>query len=197
LANNSQVSYFKHAFGQPDQPADPSSTQTQAHSLSEEWEALEQRLKSATPQEGHHQVSDFLRRWGVALAQAAPATQGPLANLLESARASLLGQLALANDQNRTTQYQQTEVRQRQAADQAAHQRRMGAGQAEIRRLREETARIQADTWSASQRAADRNHQLAKAALFPEQHCPYCSRAYLDLTGGCWHCQHHHRPGHF
>jgi hypothetical protein len=190
------VSFFDRPFGTPaqGQPSPPSPTL--AEQLARDWEIVEGRLQTH-PQEGSARVSDFLRRWGVALAQAEPAQQGSLASMLESARASLLSQVASAGESARHARWEEAEARQRATIAQAEHQRRMEAGKAEVRRLQEETTRIQNETWRASQAASERNHQLAKAALFPEQHCPYCARSYMDLTGGCWHCQRPHRPGYF
>lgn len=188
------MSFFNRPFGSP---SGPSSDPDPAQQLSQEWESLEAALSGIAPEEGHRRVSEFLRRWGQALAQVEPSRQGPLASLLESARASLLGQLQLSGQRQQTANWQQIETRQRQAIEQARHEAKMEAGRAEVRRLQEETARIQADTYRSTQASIARNHQLAKAALFPEQHCPYCARSYYDLTGGCWHCQCLHRPGHF
>lgn len=188
------MSYFKRPWRASDSPPPGPNLSQQ---LSQEWETLETMLRALGPEEGHRKVSEFLRRWGVTLGQAPAEQQGALASLLESARASLLGQLSLAGQQRQAAQWSAAENRQRQAVEQARHEARMEAGRAEVRRLQEETSRIQAETYRASQLVNERNHQLAKAALFPEQHCPYCSRAYLDLSGGCWHCQHHHRPGYF
>lgn len=155
---------------------------------------MEARLGAIGLEEGHRLVGDLLRRWGVTLAQVEPAQREPLASLIESARASLLGQLS----SRRPGDAPQGAPRASQAGlRDAERERRLEAGRAEVRRLQEETAQIQEQTWRMGQQAADRRHQLARAALFPEQHCPYCSRAYLDLTGGCWHCQSLHRPGHF
>lgn len=186
------MSYFQRPFGSPDKP-EP----TLAQQLSSEWESLEQRLRGLAPEQGQTLVGDFLRRWGVALTEAPSSQQTGLSSLLDSARASLLGGLASATQKAQAAQWQAAETRQRRAIEQAEHERKMEAGRAEVRRLQAETAGIQGETWRASQIAIERNHQLARAALFPEQHCPYCARAYLDLTGGCWHCQHLHRPGHF
>ena len=188
------VSYFNRPFGASDSPPPGSNLSQQ---LSGEWETLETILRALGPEEGHRKVSEFLRRWGVTLGQADAAQQGALASLLESARASLLGQLSLAGQQQQASQWREAENRQRQALEQARHEARMEAGRAEVRRLQEETSRIQTETYRSGQLANERNHLLSKAALFPEQHCPHCARAYLDLSGGCWHCQHHHRPGYF
>lgn len=188
------MSFFNRPFGaQGASPSEPEPTQR----LSQEWEALEARLAGVTPEEGHRQVGDFLRRWGVTVAQVEAARQGPLASLLESARASLLGQLQLSGQKQQAAQWRQAEARQQQALDEARQQAKLESGRAEVRRLQAETERIQAETYRATQASIDRNHQLAKAALFPEQHCPHCARSYYDLTGGCWHCQCQHRPGYF
>jgi hypothetical protein len=218
FGESSHQSYFRRPFGAAPsnqdsqsvpltpspEPARPAESGSQAARLSSEWEAIEARIRQASSgwngqaaQTLHAEVGEFLRRWGVLVWEAPAGRQGPLASLLESARAALLGQLSNAAQAGQMSESRQAEARQRQALEQAEHARRLEAGRAEVRRLQDETARIQAETYAAGRLSAERSYQLAKAALFPEQHCPYCSRSYLDLSGGCWHCQHHHRPGYF
>lgn len=160
---------------------------------------MEGRIRACGPSADltawHAEVGQFLRHWGTAIAGLPVQQQIALANLMDSARASLLGLLEAtsraASAQSATAQaegWRQAEMRQRQAMEQAEHRRRMEAGQAEVRRLQDETARIQAETYRSGQLSQERNFQLSRAALFPENHCPYCSRSYTDLSSGCWHC---------
>jgi hypothetical protein len=186
-ANPSTVSYFLRPFGPGHQP-EP----TLAERLSRDWEELEGRLSKVPTQDRHPLVGDFLRRWSLLMAQAPAAEQGPLAHQLESARASLLSQIATAREEANSSVSLQS-----QAVEQAERHRKSAAMQAEVRRIQEESARLEEATRAATAASMERNFQLTRAALFPEQHCPYCARAYLDLNGGCWHCQSHHRPGHF
>lgn len=167
--------------------------------LSDEWKALEK--KAILGLSGHAEVADFLRRWTLRAAEQSSEIRTVLLSLVESARPTLIGQVetaeALWNRGRQSGSASPPPPPPPPYQSQRDHDEELRRARDRLRRTNEEIEEIQRETERENRRAREMRDRMNFASLFPEKCCPHCYRSYGDLTGGCWHCQHPHRPWHF